>query len=74
MTVEESIHVIFYETNNYEQAVAKINTEEEDQNIFLKNLNSNTKIQLIESSIKLCSRKICQKIGRFLRICPLTTS
>ena len=49
MTVEESIHVIFYETNNREQAAAKINTEEEDQNIFLKNLDSNTKIQPIEN-------------------------
>ena len=52
MTVEESIHVIFYETNNCEQATAKINTEEDDQNIFLKNLDSNTKIQPIESSIQ----------------------
>ena len=34
MIVEESIHVIFYETNDYEQAVAKINTDEDDQNIF----------------------------------------
>ena len=34
MTVEESIHVIFYETNNCEQATGKINTEEDDQNIF----------------------------------------
>ena len=49
MTVEESIHVIFYETNNCEQAAAKINTDEDDQNIFLKNLGSNTKIQPIEN-------------------------
>ena len=49
MTVEESIHVIFYETNNCEQAAAKINTDEDDQNIFLKNLDSNTEIQPIEN-------------------------
>jgi len=30
------------ETNKYEQAAAKINTDEDDQNIFLKNLDSNT--------------------------------
>jgi len=36
MTVEESIHVIFYATNNCEQAAAKINTDEEDQNIFFE--------------------------------------
>ena len=52
MTVEESIHVIFYETNNYEQAAAKINTNEDDQNTSLKNLDNNTKIQPIESSIQ----------------------
>jgi len=50
MTVEESIHVIFYETNKCEQAAAKINTDEDDQNIFLKNLNSNTEIQPVEPS------------------------
>jgi len=52
MTIEESIHVIFYETNNCEQDAAKINTDEDDQNIFLKNLDNNTKIQPIESSIQ----------------------
>ena len=40
---------IFYETNNCEQVAAKINTEEDDQNIFLKNLDSNTEIQPIET-------------------------
>ena len=50
MTVEESIHVIFYETNKCEQAAAKINTDEDDQNIFLKNLDSNKEIQPIEPS------------------------
>jgi len=52
MTVEESIHVIFYETNICEQSATKINTDEDGQNIFLKNLDSNTEIQLIESSIQ----------------------
>jgi len=42
MTVEESIHVVFYETNKCEQGAAKINTDEDDQNIFLKNLDNNT--------------------------------
>jgi len=53
MTVEESIHVIFYETNKCEQAAAKINTYEDDQNIFLKNLDSNTEIQPVEPSNQL---------------------
>ena len=52
MSVEESIHVIFYETNKCEQAAAKINTDEDDQNIFLKNFDSNTEFQPIESSIQ----------------------
>jgi len=51
MTIEEYIHVIFYETNKCEQAAAKINTDEDDQNIFLKNLdNNNTEIQPVEPS------------------------
>jgi len=49
MTLEESIHVNFYETNNCEQDATKINTEEDDQNIFLMNLDSNTEIQPIET-------------------------
>ena len=53
MTVEESIHVIFYETNKCEQGAAKINTDEDDQNIFLKNLDNNTEIQLVELSRQL---------------------
>jgi len=48
MTVEESIHVIFYDTNHCEQAAAKINIDENYQNIFLKNHDSNTKIQPVE--------------------------
>ena len=50
MTVEESIHVVFYETNKCEQGAAKINTDEDDQNIFLKNLDNITEIQPVESS------------------------
>ena len=50
MTVKESIHVVFYETNKCEQGAAKINTNEDDQNIFLKNLDNNTKIQPVEPS------------------------
>ena len=53
MTVEESIHVVFYETNKCEQGATKINTYEDDQNIFLKNLDNNTKIQPVESSRQL---------------------
>jgi len=50
MILEESIHVVFYETNKCEEAAAKINTDEDDQNIFLKNLDSNKEIQPIEPS------------------------
>jgi len=52
IAVEESIHVIFYETKNCEQVAAKINIEEDDQNLFLKNLDNITEIQPIESSIQ----------------------
>jgi len=48
MTVEESIHVVFYETNKCEQGLAKINADEDDQNIFLKNLDNNTEIQPVD--------------------------
>jgi len=49
MTVE-SIHIIFYETNKCEQGAAMINTDEDDQNIFLKNLDNSTEIQPVEPS------------------------
>jgi len=49
MIVEESIHVVFDETNKSEQGLAKINTEEDEQNIFLKNLENNTEIQSVDS-------------------------
>ena len=42
MTVEESIHVVFDENNQSEQGLAKINIEEDEQNIFLKSLENNT--------------------------------
>ncbi|XP_068497777.1 uncharacterized protein [Phaseolus vulgaris] len=48
MIVEESMHVVFYETNKSEQGLAKISTEEDEQNIFLKNLENSTEIQLID--------------------------
>jgi len=50
MTVLESIHVVFDETNKYKQGLAKINTKEDEQNIFLKNLNNNKKIKLVDST------------------------
>jgi len=50
MTVEKSMHVIFYETNNYEQGPTKISTEEDEQNIFLKNLENCTKNQPVDSA------------------------
>jgi len=37
------------ETNNSEQGLAKINTEEDEQNIFLKNLDNNREIQPADS-------------------------
>jgi len=49
MTVEEFIHVVFDETNKCEQGLAKSNTEEDEQNIFLKNLDNNTEIQPVDS-------------------------
>jgi len=42
MTLEESIHVVFDKTNKFEQGLAKINTKEDEQNIFLKNLDNST--------------------------------
>ena len=50
MIVKESIHVVFDETNKCEQGLAKINTDEDEQNIFLKNLDNDTKIQSVDSA------------------------
>jgi len=50
MTVEESIHVVFDESNKSEQGLTKIITEEDEQNIFLKNLDNDTKIQSVDSA------------------------
>jgi len=50
MIVEESMHVVFYETNKYEQGLAKVNTKEDEQNIFLENLENNTEIQSVDSA------------------------
>jgi len=48
MTIEESMHVVFDETNKSEQGLAKINTEKDEQNIFSKNLDNNTEIQPVD--------------------------
>jgi len=40
MIVEESMHVVFDETNKSEQGLAKIITQEDEKNIFLKNLEN----------------------------------
>jgi len=50
MIVKESIHVVFDETNKCEQGLAKINTDEDEQNIFLKNLDNNIEIQSVDSA------------------------
>jgi len=48
--VEESMHVVFYETYKFEQGLAKDNKEEDEQNIFLKNMENNTEIQPVDST------------------------
>jgi len=40
MTVEKSIHVLFDETNPVEQGSLRNCAEEDEQNIFLKNLET----------------------------------
>jgi len=40
MTVEESIHVVFDETNPTEQSFLRNCAKEDEQNIFLKNLET----------------------------------
>jgi len=50
MTIEESKHIIFDETNNYEQRQAKFSTKEDEQNIFLKNLKNCTENQPVDSA------------------------
>jgi len=45
MTVEESVHIVFDETNNVEQDPTKFSTKEDEQNIFLKNLENCPKNQ-----------------------------
>jgi len=42
--------LFFYETNKFEQVLAKDNNEEDAQNIFLKNLENSTKIQPVDSA------------------------
>jgi len=48
MTVEESVHIVFDETNNVEQGPMKLSTEEDEQNIFLKNLEYSSENQLVD--------------------------
>jgi len=50
MIVEESMHVVFDETNKFEQDLAKISTEEDEQNIVLKNLENSIEIQPVDSA------------------------
>jgi len=50
MIVEESMNVVFDKTNKFEQGLAKISTKEDEHNIFLKNLENNTEIQLLDSA------------------------
>ena len=44
------MHVVLDETNYYEQGPTKISTEEDEQNIFLKNLENCTKNQSVDSA------------------------
>jgi len=48
MTVEESAHVVFDETNKSEQGTTKESIEEDEQNSFLKNLENSSEIQPVE--------------------------
>jgi len=50
MTVEESVHIVFYETNNVEQGPVKFSAEEDEQNIFLKNLENCQENQQVDSA------------------------
>ena len=50
MIVEVYIHVVFYETKKSEQGLAKIITEEDEHNIFLKNLENNTETEPVDSA------------------------
>jgi len=50
MTVEESVHVVFDETNKYEQGLAKISTKEDEHNIFLMDLENCTENQPVDST------------------------
>jgi len=49
MTLEESIHVIFDETNHAEQESLKIYAKEDEQNIILQKLESCPEKQPIDS-------------------------
>jgi len=47
--VEESVHIVFYETNNVEQRPTKFDIKEDEQSIFLKNLENCTENQPVDS-------------------------
>ena len=77
MTVEESVHVVFYETNNVDQGPMKVCAEEDEQNIFLKNLENcpkNNRLILQNNRLKFCSRRIYPKSGGFPEISLWKTS
>ena len=50
MTVEESIHVVFDETNHSEKESQRNHVEEDEQNIIMKNLENCPGKQLIDST------------------------
>ena len=52
MTVEESIHVVFDETNPIEHNSMKNYAEEDDQNIILQKLESCPEKQSVDSAIQ----------------------
>jgi len=50
MTVEESVQTVFDESNNVDQGPMKFSAEEDEQNIFLKNLENCPKKQSVDSA------------------------
>ena len=65
MTVEESIHVVFYEANHTKQDSMKKYPEEDDHNTILKKLEPCPEKQPVEMQnnlLKLCIRMIFQRM------------
>jgi len=50
MTIEESVHIVFYESNHVAQESRKLFTEDDEQNISIEKLESYSEIQSIESA------------------------